>query len=250
VPRTPLREGRDGSLGGRRCARPCSLHRQLGAPILGSSCSPDFCRAFWGTGGATEKSARPWRMFARRADPRPFCARLLQLRAAQRSCAAGKAPQKSAGLRTTTWHSVAWAAGGERPEACERPGKNGPREERPEALDLSGAAEGNRTQKRGAGSFCSHVAQVQAATHSCGGALMGGLLRSGEEAQGRKGKLACEPAPARVTQKRHAVGRLLIQIRGRRLCLFCTYALMGGRFRPKKHTGEEAQGRKEHLAQT
>ena len=50
------------ALGGRRCARPCSLHRQLGAPILGSSCSPDFCRAFWGTGGATEKSARPWGM--------------------------------------------------------------------------------------------------------------------------------------------------------------------------------------------
>jgi len=25
---------------------------QRGAPILGSSCSPDFCRAFWGTGGA------------------------------------------------------------------------------------------------------------------------------------------------------------------------------------------------------
>jgi hypothetical protein len=45
-------------------------------------------------------------MFARRADPRPFCARLLQLRAAQRSCAAGKTPQKSAGLRTTTLHSV------------------------------------------------------------------------------------------------------------------------------------------------
>ena len=65
-------EGRDGALRGRRCARPCSLHRQWGAPILGSSCSPDFFRAFWGTGGATEKSARPWRMFARRADPRPF----------------------------------------------------------------------------------------------------------------------------------------------------------------------------------
>ena len=114
VPRRPLREGRDGALRGRRCARPCSLHRQRGAPILGSSCSPDFCRAFWGTGGATEKSARPWRVFARRADPCPFCARLQQLRAAQRSCAAGSTPQKSAGLRTTTLHSVAWAAGGAR----------------------------------------------------------------------------------------------------------------------------------------
>ena len=107
-------EGRDGALRGRRCARPCSLHRQWGAPILGSSCSPDFSRAFWGTGGATEKSARPWGMRARRADPRPFCARLQQLRAAQRSCAAGSTPQKSAGLRTTTLHSVAYAAGGMR----------------------------------------------------------------------------------------------------------------------------------------
>ena len=114
VPRRPLREGRDGALGGRRCARPCSLHRQRGAPILGSSWSPDFSRAFWGTGGATENSARPWRMFARRADPCPCCARLQQLRAAQRSCAAGSTPQKSAGLRTTTLHSVAWAAGGAR----------------------------------------------------------------------------------------------------------------------------------------
>ena len=114
VPRRRLREGRDGALGGRRCARPCSLHRQRGAPISGSSCSPDFCRAFWGTGGATEKSAPPSGMRARRADPRRFCARLQQLRAAQRSCAAGKTPQKSAGLRTTTLHSVAWAAGGAR----------------------------------------------------------------------------------------------------------------------------------------
>ena len=114
VPRRPLREGRDGALRGRRCARPCSLHRQWGAPILGSSCSPDFSRAFWGTGGATEKSARPWGMRARRANPRPFCARLQQLRAAQRSCAAGRTPQKSAGLRTTTLHSVAYAAGGMR----------------------------------------------------------------------------------------------------------------------------------------
>jgi hypothetical protein len=110
VPSRPLREGRDGGLRGRRCARPCSLHRQWGAPILGPSCSPDFFQAFWGTGGATEKSARPWGMRARRADPRPVCARLQQLRAAQRSCAAGKTPQKSAGLRTTTLHSVAWAA--------------------------------------------------------------------------------------------------------------------------------------------
>jgi hypothetical protein len=43
-----------------------------------------------------------------------FCARLQQLRAAQRSCAAGSTPQKSAGLRTTTLHSVAWVAGGAR----------------------------------------------------------------------------------------------------------------------------------------
>ena len=102
VPRRRLREGRDGALGGRRCARPCSLHRQRGAPISGSSCSPDFCRAFWGTGGATEKSARPWRMRAHRADPRRFCARLLQMRAAQRR--AGITPQKS-GL-SATWKSV------------------------------------------------------------------------------------------------------------------------------------------------
>ena len=50
-------------------------------------------------------------MRARGADPCRFCARWQQLRAAQRS-AAGKTPQKSAGLRTTTLHSVAYAAGG------------------------------------------------------------------------------------------------------------------------------------------
>jgi len=84
--------------GCRQCACPCLLHRQRRPPILGSSCNPDFCRAFWGTGGATEKSARPWGMRARGADPCRFCARLQQLRAAQRSCAAGKTPQKFAGL--------------------------------------------------------------------------------------------------------------------------------------------------------
>ena len=48
------------------------------------------------------------------APPCRFLARLQQLRAAQPSCAAGSTPQKSAGLRTTTLHSVAWAAGGAR----------------------------------------------------------------------------------------------------------------------------------------
>jgi hypothetical protein len=91
----------------RRCASPGRLRRSW-------SRSPDFCRAFWGFGGATEKSARPWRMRARGAAPCRFCALLQQLRAAQRSCAAGKTPQKSAGLRTTTLHSVAYAAGGMR----------------------------------------------------------------------------------------------------------------------------------------
>jgi hypothetical protein len=50
-----------------------------------------------------------WRVEAPRCR---FRARLPQPRAAQRSCAAGKNPQKSPGLRTTTLHRVAWAAGG------------------------------------------------------------------------------------------------------------------------------------------
>jgi hypothetical protein len=50
------------------------------------------------------------------AQPCRFLARLPQQRAAQRSCAAGKNPQKSSGLHTTTLHRVAWAAGGARGE--------------------------------------------------------------------------------------------------------------------------------------
>ena len=61
----------------RRCASPGRLRRSW-------SRSPDFCRAFWGFGGATEKSARPWRMRARGAAPCRFCALLQQLRAALR----------------------------------------------------------------------------------------------------------------------------------------------------------------------
>ena len=51
-------------------------------------------------------------MLARGAAPCLFRARPQQLREAHCSCAAGKTPQKSPGLRTTTLHTVAWAAGG------------------------------------------------------------------------------------------------------------------------------------------
>jgi hypothetical protein len=51
--------GRDGALGGRHCACPCSLHRQRRAPILGSPCSPDFSGAFSRTGGARACAPRP-----------------------------------------------------------------------------------------------------------------------------------------------------------------------------------------------
>ena len=54
--------GRDGALGGRHCACPCSLHRQRRAPILGSPCSPDFSGAFSRTGGARACAPRQWRM--------------------------------------------------------------------------------------------------------------------------------------------------------------------------------------------
>ena len=46
------------------------------------------------------------------AMPCRFRALLPHPRAAQRSCAVGENPQKSPGLRTTTLHTVAWAAGG------------------------------------------------------------------------------------------------------------------------------------------
>ena len=56
--------GRDGALGGRHWACPCSLHRQRRAPILGSPCSPDFSGAFSRTGGARACAPRPWRVLA------------------------------------------------------------------------------------------------------------------------------------------------------------------------------------------